>query len=64
MPAPAFDAQQRTVVELDADLIRLLRPEARRRDVTVGRLVLDLLLAIATDGLATAVLDDAPRKQR
>jgi hypothetical protein len=35
-----------------------LRPEAARRDVSVDRLVRDLLDVIAEDKLATAILDD------
>jgi hypothetical protein len=34
-----------------------LRPEARRRDVPVVRLIRDLLDTIARDGLTAAVLD-------
>ena len=47
-------------VELEHGLVAAFRPEARRRDVSVGRLVLDLLDTIAADGLVTAVLDDNP----
>ena len=39
-------------------LVAALRPPARRRDVSVARLVYDLLGMIAADGLVTAILDD------
>ena len=47
-------------IEIDHGLVAALRPEARRRDVSVARLVYDLLGSIAEDGLVTAVLDDSP----
>jgi hypothetical protein len=47
-------------VEIEHALVAALRPEARRRDVSVARLVYDLLGMIAADGLVTAVLDDSP----
>jgi hypothetical protein len=47
-------------IEIEHSLAATLRPEARRRDVSVARLALDLLGAIASDGLVTAVLDDDP----
>ena len=46
-----------TVVEIDHALIVKLRPEARRRDAPVTRLICDLLDTIARDGLTGAVLD-------
>jgi hypothetical protein len=39
-------------------VIMALRPEARRRDVSVDRLIQDLLSVIVTDHLTTAVLGD------
>jgi len=47
-------------VEIEHTVVAALRPEARRRDVSVARLVYDLLGMIAADGLVTAVLDDNP----
>jgi hypothetical protein len=48
-------------VPLDRDLLVRLRPEAARRNVSVARLIHDLLEVIATDRLAGAVLDDEGR---
>jgi hypothetical protein len=45
-------------IEIEHALVAALRPEARRRDVSVARLVYDLLGMIAADGLVTAILDD------
>jgi hypothetical protein len=47
-------------VEIEHTVVAALRPEARRRDVSVARLVYDLFGTIAADGLVTAVLDDDP----
>jgi hypothetical protein len=47
-------------IELEHAVVAAFRPEARRRDVSVARLVQDLLGTIAADGLVTAVLDDLP----
>jgi hypothetical protein len=47
-----------TRVELDAGIVQPLRKEAARRDVSLQRLIADLLDAIATDQLTTAILDD------
>jgi hypothetical protein len=44
-------------IEIEHGLVAALRPEARRRDVSVERLIQDLLTTIATDKLVTAVLD-------
>jgi hypothetical protein len=41
----------------DHALVARLRPEARRRDMPVKRLVHDLLDVIVRDGLTAAVLD-------
>jgi hypothetical protein len=48
-------------VEVDHSIIVVsLRPEARRRDVPVARLVRDLLDRVGTEsGLIGAILDDA-----
>jgi hypothetical protein len=45
-------------VEIEHAVVVALRPEARRRDISVARLVHDLLNVIATDQLTTAILDD------
>ncbi|HEX9324093.1 MAG TPA: hypothetical protein VF913_18535 [Xanthobacteraceae bacterium] len=45
-------------VELEYLLARKVRPEAARRDMTVSRLVVDLLDVIVSDELIDAVLDD------
>jgi hypothetical protein len=49
-----------TAIEIDlaGDSIIHFRREAMRRDLSVARLVHDLLDAIAADGLTTAILDD------
>ena len=47
-------------IEIEHALVAALRLEARRRDVSVARLVYDLLGMIAADGLVTAILDDDP----
>lgn len=43
---------------LPIDVRSELAKEARVRDVSIDRLIFDLLAAIARDGLANAVLDD------
>ena len=45
-------------IEVEHDLITRLRPEAARREVTVNRLIRDLLDVIVDDKLTTAILDD------
>jgi hypothetical protein len=47
-------------IEIEHTTVAALRPEARRRDVSVARLVYNLLGTIVADGLVTAVLDDEP----
>jgi hypothetical protein len=45
--------------QVSHDLVVRLRPEARRRDVPLKRLVRDLLDAVGEEpGLAAAILDD------
>jgi len=44
-------------IEIEHGLVAALRPETRRRDVSVERLIQDLLTTIATDKLVTTVLD-------
>lgn len=44
--------------EIAHPLVASFRPEARRRDISVARLILDMLDVIAADGLVGAVLDD------
>jgi hypothetical protein len=46
------------LVEVDHDLVVRLRPEAARREVSVNRLIRDLLDIIVDDKLTTAILDD------
>jgi hypothetical protein len=49
-----------TVIEIDlaGDSLIHFRREAQRRDMSVARLVHDLLDVIAADGLTAAILDD------
>jgi hypothetical protein len=47
-----------TAIEIKDTVIRALRPEAARRDLSVNRLVRSLLDIIASDKLTTAVLGD------
>jgi hypothetical protein len=47
-----------TTIEVDHDVIMLLRKEAAMRDVPVDRLIRDLLGVIAADQLTAAILDD------
>ncbi len=46
------------MIEIDRDLVVLLRKEAAQRDMPVNRLIRDLLGVIATDQLTAAILDD------
>jgi hypothetical protein len=47
-------------VEVDHSIVVSLRPEARRRDVPVARLVRDLLDRVGAEpGLVGAILDDS-----
>ena len=45
-------------IEVEHDLITRLRPEAARREVSVDRLIRDLLDIIVDDKLTTAILDN------
>jgi hypothetical protein len=47
---------------LTSDLVVHFRGEAAMRETTVPQLVRDLLNVIASDGLTTAILDDAPHR--
>jgi hypothetical protein len=47
-----------TKVELDPGIVVPLRREAARRDMSLQRFVADLLDAVVTDQLTTAILDD------
>jgi hypothetical protein len=48
-----------TMIEVDHSVVVLFRPEARRRDTSVVRLIRDLIDAIAAEpNLTTAILDD------
>jgi hypothetical protein len=52
-------------VEVDHSVVVQLRPEARRRDVPVARLVRDLLDAIGEEpGLVGAMLSDSGGEPR
>jgi len=53
-----MEAPRTTTIEIDHDLVVLLRKEAAQRDIPVTRLIRDLLGVIATDGLTQAILDD------
>jgi predicted DNA-binding ribbon-helix-helix protein len=55
------DHARRETVEIDHAIVVSLRPEARRRDVPVARLVRDLLDAVGAEpNLASAILDADP----
>ena len=45
-------------IQVEHTVIVALRPEARRRDVSVERLVQNILDVIVADRLTKAVLDD------
>jgi hypothetical protein len=45
-------------IEIEHDLITRLRPEAARREVSVDRLIRNLLDIIVDEKLTTAILDD------
>jgi hypothetical protein len=45
-------------IEIPLAAVRALRPAARARDISVPRLISDLIETVANDGLVTAVLDD------
>ena len=45
-----------TTVEIDHYLIVRLRGQAAKRNTSVPRLIADIVKAVATDGLTTAVL--------
>jgi hypothetical protein len=63
-PMPAQlgpEAHQRRpplMVEVEHELVLVFRREAAKREVTVSTLIHDLLNAIATDELVTAILDN------
>jgi hypothetical protein len=60
-PAPPFDdrtASTTIPLLIDRDIVVRLRPAAIKRDLSVVRLVEELLDVIASDGLVGAVLDD------
>jgi hypothetical protein len=52
------DSADVVAIEISIGAIRALRPAARERDTTVGRLIADLVEAVAADNLVGAVLDD------
>ena len=47
-------------VEIEHTLVVALRPEARRRDISVPDLISRLLSVTVADKLRTAILDDQP----
>ena len=47
-----------TSVEIEHTLIAALRPEARQRDISVVRLINNLLAVTIEDQLTQAILDD------
>jgi hypothetical protein len=57
-PAQAQHIRPPIKVEIEHDLITRLRPEAAQREVSVDRLIRDLLDIIVDDKLTTAILDD------
>jgi hypothetical protein len=58
IPSQPDTAPHMSRIEVEHAVIMALRPEARRRDVSVERLVRNILTVVATDRLVTAVLDD------
>ena len=58
MPAETgIQERPTTKVELDPGIVTPLRKEAARRDMSLQRLVTDLLDVIVADQLMTAILD-------
>jgi hypothetical protein len=57
-PSRPETAPHMASIEVEHAVIVALRPEARRRDVSVERLVQNLLTVPVADKLVTAVLDD------
>lgn len=57
--APAIDSSIRKA--LPVDIRQALSIEARKRDMPLERLILDVLGIVALDGLVTAILDDGAR---
>ena len=55
---PQSQTRSPALVEIEHDLITRLRPEAARREVSIDRLIRDLLHIIVDDKLTTAILDD------
>jgi hypothetical protein len=55
---PQPQTRSPALFEIEHDLITRLRPEAARREVSVDRLIRDLLDVIVDDQLTTAILDD------
>jgi len=52
-------AHRTTTIEIDHDVVVLLRTQAAaQRDTSVEHLIRDLLSVIASDGLTAAILDD------
>jgi hypothetical protein len=48
----------RIAVELDADLVRQLRPAAAARNTNAQRLIADVIRVAVADNLISAILDD------
>ena len=62
MTKPNYLASNEMIpVDLDAVVIRQLRPFAAARDVTVPRLIGDLLETTIRDELVSAILDDGDK---
>lgn len=51
-------------VQIDANDIKVLKPQADKRGIDVNELVRRLITAIADDGLVDGVLDDDCKKER
>lgn len=49
---------RKELTDLPLDLRAALRPYATKRDMTIDRLIIDLLIAVTRDKIVDAVLDD------
>lgn len=47
-----------TAIEVDAGVVKRLRPEATRRQLSVPALINNILVVTVEDKLTTAILDD------
>ncbi len=57
----ARDTADTVSIEIPRATVIALRRAARQRDMPVTRLISDLVATVASDGLVTAVLDDADK---